>query len=186
MALQKTGESTTEEYRVVWPDGTSRWVQEKVLASRGTAERGAIRLDGILTDVSERKRTERMLSDADGRLHAFLNHDPVMAFIKDADGRYFFVNEPFLRFLKKPAEEVLQKKDDEVFSSDLAHKMSKHEARVLANGQATQATEKVMGPLGVPHTWFITRFPFRDGCGRRFLGALIVDVYELKRMIAQS
>src|SRR5437667_51394 len=49
----RRGQSSQEEYRVVRPDGTSRWVRDSVLVSPHTPAGGqapGVRLDGILTD----------------------------------------------------------------------------------------------------------------------------------------
>ncbi len=45
------GGAGQEEYRIVRPDGAARWVRESVLVSPG--EDGSLRLDGVLTDVTE-------------------------------------------------------------------------------------------------------------------------------------
>lgn len=56
----KAGQSYQEEYRVVWPDGSSRWVRDSVMVSPGAAKGDApsLKLDGVLTDITERKRAE--------------------------------------------------------------------------------------------------------------------------------
>ncbi len=182
MARMKAGQATHEEYRVVWPDGTSRWVREKVRVSRGTAERGATRLDGVLSDISERKRMERDVEDSENRFRVFLNHEPIVAFIKDSDGRYFYVNEPFQRFLQKSNDEILKRKDVDLFAGDIATRWAERDGRALSYGQPMQTTEKVRGADGSVHTWYMTRIPSTDATGRRFLGAIAVDVEQLTRL----
>jgi two-component system cell cycle sensor histidine kinase/response regulator CckA len=56
----KAGQSYQEEYRVVWPDGSSRWVRDSVMVSPGAVKGDApsLKLDGVLTDITERKRAE--------------------------------------------------------------------------------------------------------------------------------
>jgi PAS domain S-box-containing protein len=60
-----------QEYRVARPDGSMRWVRERVFPVRDDAGR-ARRLAGIVTDVSERKTAELLLRDADRRKDQFL------------------------------------------------------------------------------------------------------------------
>jgi PAS domain S-box-containing protein len=183
MARQRAGQATIEEYRVVWPDGTSRWVREKVLVSRGTAERGAaFRLDGVLSDISERKFIEHDLADKNDRFDAFMAHAPVMAFIKDADGRYHFVNEPFQRFVKKGADEIIRRKDAEIFAPELAAKLTERDVKTQKAGKPVQSVDTVRDAQGASHTWFVTRFPLNERTGRRLLGGVAVDVDELKRL----
>ncbi len=53
-----TGQSDheEEEYRIVLPDGTIRWVRDSANAKR--LEDGTIRLDGVVSDITERKKAE--------------------------------------------------------------------------------------------------------------------------------
>lgn len=59
------------EYRVYWPDGSLHWI-----SSRGKAlpdqDGRAVRVIGVTTDVSEQKRSEQLLREADRRKDEFL------------------------------------------------------------------------------------------------------------------
>lgn len=58
------------ECRVVWPDATEHWIEvHATLAVGGTPVR---RLVGIVCDITERKRAEAALREADGRKDVFL------------------------------------------------------------------------------------------------------------------
>jgi PAS domain S-box-containing protein len=59
------------EYRIVRPDGETRWVAERAFTVRDTRER-IYRLAGIVNDISERKANEMVLRDADRRKDEFL------------------------------------------------------------------------------------------------------------------
>lgn len=56
----QAGQSSQEEYRVVRPDGSLRWVRDSVMVNAGPEER-TLRLDGVLADVTEQKLTEEAL-----------------------------------------------------------------------------------------------------------------------------
>jgi len=45
-----------EEYRVMLPDGSIRWIRDSVVVTR--LEDGSRRLDGVISDIHERKQTE--------------------------------------------------------------------------------------------------------------------------------
>ncbi len=49
-----------EEYRIVRPDGSLRWVRDSVQVSGGTNGQ-SLRLDGVVTDITERKGAEAAL-----------------------------------------------------------------------------------------------------------------------------
>ncbi len=62
------------EYRVVWPDGTVRWVAAKgrsVVEGEGAARR-IVRVLGTMADITDRKRGEEELREADRRKGEFL------------------------------------------------------------------------------------------------------------------
>jgi hypothetical protein len=109
-------------------------------------------------------------------------HSPFPAFIKDGDGRYYYVNEPFQASVKKCADELVRRKDDELFTAEVAARLNEREGRVFAAGQPIHTTETALGSNDARSSWFVTRFPFKDSDGRRFLGGLIVDLDELKRL----
>ncbi|QVM87366.1 sensor domain-containing diguanylate cyclase [Pseudomonas lalucatii] len=65
----ETGENHDEEYRVVWPDGTQRWLRETGNVVKDTAGR-AVRMMGVVRDITEEKASAR-------ELHQLAHHDPL-------------------------------------------------------------------------------------------------------------
>lgn len=65
-ALKKTG-SKELKYRIVRPDGEVRWLQDRARVSRD-AKGKPIRIDGIATDITVRKRAEEALKKANEQL----------------------------------------------------------------------------------------------------------------------
>jgi PAS domain-containing protein len=51
---RRAGETTLDEYRLVWPDGSVRCIQDQARAVPETGD-GCIRLYGVFTDVTARK-----------------------------------------------------------------------------------------------------------------------------------
>jgi two-component system CheB/CheR fusion protein len=68
---QLRGESTNEEYRVVRPDGSARWVWDRGFPIRDR-EGQVYRVGGIAVDVTARKRAEEALREADRHKDEFL------------------------------------------------------------------------------------------------------------------
>jgi PAS domain S-box-containing protein len=66
-----TGEPYEIEYRIVRPDGETRWVAERAFPVRDARER-IVRLAGIVNDISERKANDMVLREADRRKDEFL------------------------------------------------------------------------------------------------------------------
>jgi PAS domain S-box-containing protein len=65
------GEHTDEEYRVIRPDGTVRWVRDRAFPVRDAAGQ-VYRMVGIAEDFTEKKRAEEALKEADRRKDEFL------------------------------------------------------------------------------------------------------------------
>ena len=84
------GESYDIEYRVIWPDGSAHWIHEKgdVLRDANTGE--ALRMLGIVQDISERKALEKELSRHKSAMNAsmygmaILNLDETFRYVNPA------------------------------------------------------------------------------------------------------
>jgi PAS domain S-box-containing protein len=86
---QGPGEYDTD-YRIVWPDGTERWIFAKgrcFFTGDGATRRPA-RLSGLLVDITERRQTERDRAS----LAAALRDSPDFIGITDLQGRVLFLN----------------------------------------------------------------------------------------------
>ena len=75
----KNGTDFRREYRVVWPDGSVRWVESQGQCQRDSEGR-ATWIMGVLTDVTNRKRAEEAMLRAEklavaGRLAASVAHE---------------------------------------------------------------------------------------------------------------
>lgn len=67
----------------------------------------------IVHDVTEEDRVLSALHDSEERFRMFMDSSPVVAFMKDADGRYTYVNEPLLQRLQLTSEEIVGYTDAE-------------------------------------------------------------------------
>jgi RNA polymerase sigma factor (TIGR02999 family) len=68
---QSRDEPTDKEYRVVRPDGSVRWVRDRAFPVRNAAGQ-VYRMVGIAEDITEKKRAEEALKQADRRKDEFL------------------------------------------------------------------------------------------------------------------
>jgi PAS domain S-box-containing protein len=109
LARMSAGQSVQEEYRVVWPDGRVRWLRDSVRVSReGPAGQAArLRLDGVLTDVSERKQAEQAQAAAEHRYRLLLESSGEGIYGIDLQGRCTFLNRAAAHMLGYDADEVL-------------------------------------------------------------------------------
>jgi PAS domain S-box-containing protein len=78
-------------YRITRPNGEIRWLHEscKIIRNGGA---DPIRLEGITTDVTERKRTEKMIKQQHEKLQAILESTSSSIFAIDTQYRYLSYN----------------------------------------------------------------------------------------------
>ena len=87
LARLRAGQPSQEEYRVVLPDGLLRWVRDSVTPTAG-ADRGILRLDGVLTDLTDRKIAEEALAQERRLLQTLMNNLPDAIYFKDRESRF--------------------------------------------------------------------------------------------------
>jgi PAS domain S-box-containing protein len=98
-ARLRAGEPAEGEYRVVWPDGTVRWVRDSVRVSKGS-DGPALRLDGVLSDITE----SRLAAEERDR---FFELSLDLCCVAGFDGFFKRLNSSWERTLGWTAEELL-------------------------------------------------------------------------------
>ncbi|MDQ2969832.1 MAG: PAS domain S-box protein [Acidobacteriota bacterium] len=126
------------------------------------------------------QQAARTLGEAQAQSAAFMDNSPAVAFLKDAEGRFVYVNRRFEQVFRIKSEDVLGKTDSEWLPADTAAKLRANDAAVLAAGQPMQFEESVAAPDGA-RNWIVSKFPFSDGSGAAFVGGVAVDITERKR-----
>lgn len=124
----KTGQQTTGEWRVVWPDGSIHWIAGRwqvFIDESGEPSR----VLGVNMDVTERKRTEEVLSEVNRTLEAqavllqsreellkiFVKHVPTAVAMLDRDMRYLQVSDRWCTDYLRDRTEILGRSHYEVF-----------------------------------------------------------------------
>jgi PAS domain S-box-containing protein len=135
------------------------------------------------------RRDFRLLSEAEAasrasvrRSDAFIDNSPAVAYMKDEDGHYLFVNEPALRRFRTRAEDWLGKTDADIWPAEVAAEQRRNDLAVLASGKLTELSERMVAADGTEHHFLSFKFPFTDSDGRRLLGGMSVDVTRQKHV----
>lgn len=105
-------------------------------------------------------------------------------FVKDTNCRYSHVNPAMLKLMNMSAEEVLGKKDEEIFGKGFSDGISAQEMRVL-RGHIIESEHNVSW-MGVKRILSLSRFPLTNGVGDivGFCG-IARDVTDLRRIISK-
>jgi two-component system, cell cycle sensor histidine kinase and response regulator CckA len=86
-------------------------------------------------------------------------------FVKDLRGRYLMINSAGARFLGTTVEEVIGKRDTDLFTEETARDIMAGDRKVIEFGK-TQTYEELGTAAGVARTYLSTKGPFRDPNGQ--------------------
>ena len=97
-------------------------------------------------DLTERQRAEAALRESEERFQAFMNHSPAMAYIKDAEGRYVYINKIFADRFGVSMQSLVGKTDFEWMPAEVARAVSENDRAVLSSGRSSRASMKPSRP----------------------------------------
>jgi two-component system, cell cycle sensor histidine kinase and response regulator CckA len=173
----RAAQPSQAEYRMLRRDGTLRWVRDSVLVTRGPTGRTLL-LDGVLTDITERKKAEEALRESEERFKNFMDHSPAVAWMKDELGRYVYANRAFESLLHLKPDDWRGCTDFDLWPADVAKQFRANDQAVLLADHALELLETTPDADSRTISWRVFKFPFQDAAGRRFVGGMAVDHCE--------
>jgi PAS domain S-box-containing protein len=121
------------------------------------------------------------LPNSDQILRAVLEATPDAIFVKDLEGRYVLVNAAAARFLGKSAEEILGKRDLELYPEATARRFIEDDRKVLATGRPQHFEGVAIDEGGAPQAYLVTKGVYRDKDGAVLgLFGISHDITELR------
>ncbi|MHC4353520.1 MAG: PAS domain-containing protein [Planctomycetota bacterium] len=105
-ASVERGEDYKIEHRIIWPDGTVRWVSEKGNVIRDENDK-AIRMLGIVQDVTEHKYAEEALRASEDRHRSYIEVTEQLGWTTNADGQIEEDIPTWRKFTGQSKQEVL-------------------------------------------------------------------------------
>ncbi len=180
----ETQQPWNHEYRVLFPDGTERW-----LLGQSTPERerdGSVLWHGFITDVTERKRLEEQVNREHALLRSVIDLLPVSIYLKDQESRFLMANQIMARFFgSSSASYLIGRQDQDLFPAEAAAVFRRDEEAVLSGAMIREQEEIITFPSGEKRAFLTTKVPFCDLHGK-IIGILGtgVDITERKQMEA--
>ncbi|MGG6267040.1 PAS domain S-box protein [Leptolyngbya sp. AN10] len=127
-----------------------------------------------LQDITEQHRTERLLQSV-------LDNTPGVIYIKDQEGRLLMVNRHFAQLAGRSVEEIVGKRDREIFSDPNLEEILENDRRILAENKLVQLEESLDLPDG-RHTFLSIKLPAEDvGFPGKVLCGFTTDITDRKR-----
>ncbi|MBC7855745.1 MAG: PAS domain-containing protein, partial [Pirellulaceae bacterium] len=97
-------------------------------------------------------------------LQAVLDGTTDVIFVKDAAGRYLFINRIGAQLAGKSMDEIVGRDDSFLFEPSVAANIRAIDQKVMAEGMPI--TYEQPGPLlAADHTFLLTKSPYRNGPG---------------------
>lgn len=127
------------------------------------------------------EETTSRLSATEKRFRQFMDNSPVMAFIKDDQGRSVYMNAPMEKTFGVSAAELRGKTDFAWLPRPVAEAVRANDAEVLQRGQTMQNIEMVPTPDGREREWLVFKFPIQEASGAQLLGGVALDMTEQRR-----
>ncbi|MBI3854340.1 MAG: EAL domain-containing protein [Planctomycetes bacterium] len=138
----------------------------------------------IMVGVLHRRSTEQIvaqLRESEQRFKAFMDNSPAVAWIKDEQGRYVFLNTPFELTFNVRRADLLGNAGPEPWSAETARQLQENDRAVLDSGKPRQLYDTLAGQDGGRQHWWILQFPVDAGAGQRLVGGMAVEITERKQ-----
>jgi PAS domain S-box-containing protein len=132
----------------------------------------------IFSDITEHKRAEEALKLSELRFQAFMDNSPVVAFIKDEQARFVYVNPRFESAFQTTAAAVIGISDTVVVPDEVARRIHADDAEVLSTGKLKEIIEVIPGPDGTHHHWLTFKFPMSLPGGQRYIAGASVEITD--------
>lgn len=179
--IRKVLSGQLSEFRIEYPCHSpteQRWFQLIANPVGQGSRTGAVVMH---VNVTDRKRAEAELRQANELLRAVAEGTTDAVFVKDRDGKYLLFNQAAAQFVGKTVADVLGRDDSSLFDESSACRVMARDRRVMAGGVA-ETSEEILTAVGVTRVYLSTKAPYFDAAGK-VAGVIGIsrDVTELRR-----
>ncbi|WP_434040791.1 MULTISPECIES: PAS domain-containing protein [Sorangium] len=174
-----TSAGTTREGNAI----TCRWTYAVLRDERGDVREIA----AIVDEGDDPRRRVRLLHERNQMLLQLVDNSPNVMFIKDAEGRYVFLNRHYARALGRHVIEFLGKDEHEFGATPpgVADAIVAKEREVLASGREMRYQE-VLDYGSQDYYFFTVKFPVRNERGELTgVGGVVREDTDLRRAEAE-
>jgi len=168
------------EYRVLTKSGKWKWVLDKGKVAIRDERNNPLRIAGTLSDVDERKKTEKELKESESRFVSMAENLPVMVWLTDNRIRPTYINKKALNY----AGENFETKELPHFIHSDDVDFFKHNLRQVIKTKEVLSCEIRLKNTEGEYKWILTNIVPRISEKGSFIGVLGVglDITERKQI----
>ena len=123
-------------------------------------------------------QSQQALRESEERFGMFMQHLPGLAWIKNLEGRYVYVNDAATRAFQRPREELYGKTDEELFPEATARQFRDNDAAARVGGGSVETIETLEHDDGIHHS-LVSKFPIPNANGEpAMVGGIAIDVTD--------
>jgi PAS domain S-box-containing protein len=162
---QMRGEPTENEYRIIWPDGSIRWIRDHTLPIQDEAGE-AYRIVGVMEDFTERKQAGEALAGERNLLRTLIDNLPDHIYAKDTEGRFTIDNIAVARAMGvETPDKLLGKTEFDFHPQELAAQHYAEEQAIIQSGQPLVHEEELdVSQVTGKRKWILTtKVPLWNG-----------------------
>ena len=178
MIAQKAAEKVSTVYEIDIISKQGRRIRLEVSTRLIYRDGRPIGVQGIARDLTERKHSEEALRESQAFFNSFMDNSPAVAFMKDADGRYVYVNKPFEKVFGQKLSFLKGRTSFDWLPPISAADTHEDDLKVLEAGRPQESIESLPAGDGTTHHWLVFKFPTIDSAGRRYISGVGVDITE--------
>lgn len=141
---------------------------------------------GVGREITARKLAEQALSQSVGRLRAFLERMPAIAWIKDSSLRYTWVSKGYERMLGKRLEQLKGRHNSEIWPEALALRHRHADETVLRRDGPVQLVSRVPCADGSFARLLVVKFPLADETGAAGVAGIGFEISGEERLARTS
>lgn len=177
------------EYRLLLPDGTTRWIASKglvIFEGEGDRRHAAVFVGSAL-DVTEAKTAEVALQVSEARFRQLADAMPQLVWTAGADGVIDYYNRPFYEYTGMTVGTVAREFWDDVIHPDDFDGMNEAWQQSVRSGVPFEAEFRMRRKSDGTYRWFVARaLAVRDGNDEiRWFGTS-TDVDDRRRLLEEN
>ena len=136
------------------------------MASQNVKQVGDERTNTVAPhDADELRRAELALMESEAIYSSLVDSLPLNMFRKDLQGRHVYANKRYCEILNMELEELMYKRDQDLFPEEQAKKYRMDDMRVISTGRVIEDVEEHVKPDGTRIYVQVLKAPVKDAAG---------------------